>query len=183
MLIGLVAFSVVGCYAYYPPQEEVFEEMRIVRAEALSAAATGNVKVAEHWITVWDDWTRKLQVGCYLRTGRLSDYQRIKARILRDKLELLEHEVAEGDDQAIRQLMFEVREASRRLRAAFPREAHTTGPARMRAAWTVPPRGTRSLASGAGGKSVANLVPRPLTVLPASSIMSSTGLVALRNCV
>lgn len=118
-LIGLIAFSLVGCFAFYPPPQDVFEEMRIAKAEALTAAMTGHQQHAAHWIDVWDDWTRKLQVGVYLRHGRLSDYHRTKARLLRDRLELLEHEVEEGDRAAVAQLITATNRAYERLQSAF----------------------------------------------------------------
>lgn len=121
-LLGLIAFSVVGCYAFYPPVDEVFEELRVVRSEALVAASTGDHGVATHWIEVWDDWTRKLQVGVYLRRGELSDYHRMKAKVLREKLELLEHEVEEQDAEAIRRLSADVMRAHRRLHYAYTQE-------------------------------------------------------------
>jgi hypothetical protein len=37
-LLGLVAISIVGCYAYYLPKDEVFEELAILKGEVLTAA-------------------------------------------------------------------------------------------------------------------------------------------------
>jgi uncharacterized membrane protein YraQ (UPF0718 family) len=122
ILLGLVAISVVGCYAYYPPPSEVFEEMRIAKAEALGAAITGRRAHAEQWIAIWDDWTRKLQVGTYLRAGDLSDYRRMKAYVLREKLELLEHGIAEADKETVRHLAADVNRAYLRLRRAYDDE-------------------------------------------------------------
>lgn len=97
-LVGLVAVSLVGCYAYYPPPDEALKEMNVVKGEALQAALVGDETHAKYWLEQLDDWSRKLQVGVYLRDGGLSDYHNIKARILREKLELLEHEVEEFSD-------------------------------------------------------------------------------------
>jgi hypothetical protein len=58
--------------------------------------------VVEHWIGVWDDWTRRLEVGVYLRTGKVSDFQQMKARIMRNKLEDLKHAVLENETAEIR---------------------------------------------------------------------------------
>jgi hypothetical protein len=69
-----------------------------------------------------DDWTRKLQVGVYLRSGALSDYHRMKARVLRDKLDLLEHEVAEGDIDEIRKVTHQISLCYRRMQHAFLEE-------------------------------------------------------------
>jgi uncharacterized membrane protein YraQ (UPF0718 family) len=121
-LVGLIAFSVVGCYAYYPAPEEVFEEMRIANGEALSASLSGDAAHAKYWLEVSDDWTRKLQVGVYLRDWQLSDYHQMKARLLRDKMEFLEHAVNEGDKDEVRQLVTSVQQTYSRLRSAYLEE-------------------------------------------------------------
>jgi uncharacterized protein len=120
-LAGLVAFSVVGCFAYYPAPPEVFEEMYIIRCEVLTAALSGNKKHAEHFIPVWDDWTHRLQVGVFLREGNLSAYRRMKARVFRDRLEFLKHAIEEGDRDETREYVGLVNRAYGRMRLAYLR--------------------------------------------------------------
>lgn len=93
MLAGLVALSVVVCYAYYPAASECLEEIGIARAECLSAANSGQVEHALHWLPVWEGWSRRLEVGTFLRTGQVRPYQRMQGYLIRKKLELLEHEL------------------------------------------------------------------------------------------
>ncbi|MCO8123094.1 permease [Stieleria sp. TO1_6] len=93
ILAGLFALSVVACYAYYPPPDECLEEIRTARAECLSAANSGQVDHALYWLPIWDDWSRRLEVGTFLRTGQLRPYQRVQGYLIRKKLELLEHEL------------------------------------------------------------------------------------------
>ncbi len=119
ILVGLILFSAVGCYTYYPAPDEMLKEMNIVRTETLAAALGGRANAAEDWIEVWDDSTRRLQVGLFLRTGKVSRYQRIKARLLRDRLEFLEHAVHDGQQRQIRETVADVERAFRRLRDAF----------------------------------------------------------------
>jgi uncharacterized membrane protein YraQ (UPF0718 family) len=118
-LAGLVAFSIVGCYAYYPAKQEVFDEMQILRGEVLTAALSGDRKHAEHFIPIWADWTRRLEVGIFIREGGVSPYRRMKAKVLRDRLELLKHAVEEGDRDEAREYVTRVSDASRRLRQAY----------------------------------------------------------------
>jgi uncharacterized membrane protein YraQ (UPF0718 family) len=103
-ILMIIVISIVGAYAYYPPPETVFKELASVRTEAISMAVQTKPQplVVEHWIGVWDDWTRRLEVGVYLRTGKVTDYQQIKSRILRNKLEDLKHAVQENDKEEIR---------------------------------------------------------------------------------
>lgn len=124
VLVILVGLSVVGCYAYYPTTDEVIEEMIIARGEALSGAISGDVEHSVYWISQMDDWSRKLEVGSYLRTGHISDFQRMKGRILREKLELLEHEVEDLTGPAalgssVRALSSETFQSFTRLKQAY----------------------------------------------------------------
>lgn len=118
-LVGLVIFSGVGCYAYYPPASEVFEEIRIAKGEALSAGLSGDVSHSEYWIDVYQEWTRKLEVGTFLRTGQLTDYQRWKARLVREHLEMLKHTVEDGERKEARQWISKLQRSHNRMRLAF----------------------------------------------------------------
>lgn len=118
-LLGLFAFSIVGCYAYYPTPGEAFEEMKILRGEVLTAALSGDRKHAEHFLPIWADWTRRLEVGVYLREGSLSPFRRAKAKLFRDRLELLKHAVEEGDREESREFIAVVSRAYGRMRKAF----------------------------------------------------------------
>lgn len=93
LLVGLIAVSVVGCFAYYPPAKVCLEEISVARGEAYSAARTGNVDQALHWVEQIEDWSRRLEVGTFLRRGEVRPYQRMQGYLLRKKLELLEHEL------------------------------------------------------------------------------------------
>lgn len=118
-LCVLIALSVVGCYAYYPSPTEVFEEMTILKGEVLTAALSGDAKHATHFIPIWDDWTRRLQIGILLREGNLSAYRRMKAKIFRDRLEFLKHAIEEGDKEETREYIRFVSNSYLRLRKEF----------------------------------------------------------------
>lgn len=118
-LVGLVVVSIVGCFAYYPPPEEALDQMSSAKAECLSAAMAGDKLHADYWIENLDDWSRKLEVGVYLRDHKLSDYHRMKTRLLRDKLELLQHEIEEGDKEEISRMVADVNRAVIRVRRAY----------------------------------------------------------------
>jgi len=118
-LTGLIALSIFGCYVYYPPPSEIFEEMRIINTEVVSAASSRDWDTALYWIPIYDDWTRKLQVSMFLRGEELTPYRRAKAEVLREKLELLEHEVEDREVEESRELGGAVSGAYRRMKTAF----------------------------------------------------------------
>ena len=93
MLIGLIATSLVACYAYYPSANECLDEISMARSECLSAANSGQTEAALFWLPVWEDWSRRMEVGTFLRSGEIRPYQRMQGYLIRKKLELLEHEL------------------------------------------------------------------------------------------
>jgi hypothetical protein len=93
--------------------------MYILRGEVLTAATSGNTKHAEHCIPVWDDWTRQLQFGVFLREGSLTAYRRMKAKVFRDRLEFLKPAIEEADRDETREYVGLVVRAYRRMRQAY----------------------------------------------------------------
>jgi len=121
-LSGLVVLSVAGCYTAYPGPAESLEAMTDARIGALSAALSLDHAETKYWAERYDDWTRRLEVGAWLRRGTLSDYHRWKSRLVREKLELLEHEVEEGDRELVLKLVSEITRANRRMSEAYRNE-------------------------------------------------------------
>ena len=121
-LAGLVAFSIVGCFAYYPAPDECLEAMVDAKISALSGALAMNHTETRYWAERYDDWTRKLEVGAYLRHGELSDYHRWKARLIREQLELLEHEVEDKEREEVAHLVPKLSRSHNRMKRAFLQE-------------------------------------------------------------
>lgn len=121
ILSGLAIISVVMCYAYYPAPKDAMKEIVFARTECLVAANTGEVEHAAYWLDVWDQWTRRLEVGVFLRHGGLRPYQRIQGQLLRDKLEMLEHELEEVpyDKSAAQEVVESLYGANQRYSQAF----------------------------------------------------------------
>ncbi|MFK7735043.1 MAG: permease [Pirellulaceae bacterium] len=90
---GLIAFSVVGCYAFYPDPSECLEEMRLARTEVLSGVVSKDYERAKQWIPVLEGWSRRLEVGYAIRNFELRPYQKMQAYLLRKKLEDMEHAI------------------------------------------------------------------------------------------
>ncbi len=100
-LSGLMAFSIVGCYAFYPAPDESLEEMRLARNLLLSGVSSKDYDGALRWIPIVDDWSRKLEVGYAIRNFELRPYQQMQTYLLRKKLELLEHAIAHANEHAM----------------------------------------------------------------------------------
>jgi hypothetical protein len=116
---GLVAFSVVGCYIYYPDSETMFANMVRTKTEVVATARTEDWELTEKFIPIMETEVRDLLIGVYLREFALSDYRRMKARVLLHKLELLEHAVEDGHRDEVDAYTRDVETAYRRLRDAF----------------------------------------------------------------
>jgi hypothetical protein len=118
-LLGLVVFSVVALYLYYPAPKEAFAEIVRVRADAEVAVSTGHKEEAIRQIQQWDLLTRKLQVGVFIRTGKMVPEVTKVTEDLRERLEELRDALLAGDLAAAKQKVPQVEEAYRRCRAAY----------------------------------------------------------------
>lgn len=116
-LAGLVGLSVLGCYVYYPPPGDILEELRIVNTEVVASAGSRDWDTTAYWIPIQRDWTRKLQVSLFLRGHQVTRYQRAKADVLLERLELLEHGLSHSSE--VQAQARAVHQAYRRLRAAY----------------------------------------------------------------
>jgi uncharacterized membrane protein YraQ (UPF0718 family) len=117
-ILGLLVLSVFGCYVYYPDPNECLEQMRHINLD-VQEARMGRWEPARRGIELQESWSRLLEVGTFIRTGKLSDYQRMKARILRDKLDLLKHSVEDEDTQQAKKYAMQAEQAFHRLARAF----------------------------------------------------------------
>lgn len=108
-LLGLVAFSVLGAYIYYPDSEETLNQLHALRADVAAAVAGArNPNAAEaarkkaeaiRELEQMDLAVRKLMVGVYIRQFRLSEEQKARADELREKLEAIRDELLTGDPE------------------------------------------------------------------------------------
>ena len=118
-ILGLIAMSVVGCFIYFPAPDQTLEDMRYVQADALSYASGKEVEKAVKSIERYDDLTRRLQVGYYLRTWELSEFQQAKAKLLRGRLEQLKDLLEMREFDRVRPASLNVSKAHRRVVEAF----------------------------------------------------------------
>jgi hypothetical protein len=76
----------------------------------------------KYWSERYDDWTRKMEVGTWLRYGSLPLYHRWKTRLVREQLEMLEHEVDGGEREVVQKLVTAISNSHRRMSEAFREE-------------------------------------------------------------
>ena len=80
---------------------------------------TGDAFEAVKEIEIYDNLTRKLQVGHFLRNWELDEFQQTKAKVLRGRLEQLKDLVEAGSFEDAKAMSFRVSNAHRRCREAF----------------------------------------------------------------
>jgi uncharacterized protein len=118
-LVILVVFSVVALFIYYPAPKEAFDEIAMIRTVAIVAVRTGNKEEAIRRIQQWDLLTRKLQVGVFIRTGRMDPEVTKVTEDLRERLEELRDTLLAGNVTEAKEMLPKVEEAYRRCRAAY----------------------------------------------------------------
>ncbi len=119
VLLGLVVFSVVALYIYYPAPKEAFDEIVRVRADAVTAVRSGHKEEAIRQIQHWDLLTRKLQVGVFIRTGRLDAGTGRTTEDLRERLEDLRDALLADRLDDAKGLLPPVEEAYRQCRSCY----------------------------------------------------------------
>jgi hypothetical protein len=118
-LLGLVVFSMAALYIYYPTPREAFAEIIRVRADALVAVMTGHKDEAIRQIQQWDLLTRKLQVGVFIRSGKMDPEVTKVTEDLRERLEEVRDALLAGNLTEAKEMLPQVEEAYRRCRAAY----------------------------------------------------------------
>jgi hypothetical protein len=122
-LLGLVIFSVVALYIYYPAPNEAFAEIVQVRADAIIAVNTGHKEEAIRQIQQWDLLTRKLQVGVLIRTGRMDAEVTQATEDLRERLEELRDALLANNLGEAKEMLPKVEKAYRHCRSSYPTDA------------------------------------------------------------
>jgi len=125
-LLGLVAFSVVALYIYYPDTQQAFAEIVRVRADAITAVRSGKKDEAIRQIEHWDLLTRKLQVGVFIRTGRMDAEAGKATEELRERLEELRDAMLANDVEKAKQMLPTVEEAFRECRKCYQPSGSTS---------------------------------------------------------
>lgn len=120
-LAGLVAFSVIGAYVYYPDRGQCMAQMFAVYADTAVAVNTGRTAEAVLHLEQWDLLVRKLEVGVFLREFGVAGEQSKAAEDLREALEEVRDHLLAGDAEAARKAFAEqVGPAYRACKAAYP---------------------------------------------------------------
>lgn len=118
-LAGLVVFSVVALFIYYPAPREAFADIVTARVEALTAARSGNKEEAIRQLERWDLLTRKLQVGVFIRGSRPDPEKTAIVEDLRERIEDLRDALLAGDQSQVLELIPVVEAAYRKCRDAL----------------------------------------------------------------
>lgn len=122
-LVGLIAFSVIGAFIYYPDRDYCVEQMNAVYAEAAVAVKTGKKDEAIRHLEQWDLWVRKLEVGIFLRRFGVTKEQAEAAEALREVIEEIRDELlADNLPDANTRANNDLRPAFQACKAAFPSE-------------------------------------------------------------
>jgi len=118
-LVGLVAFSVVALYIYYPTPKATFAEIFQVRASALTAVNSGHTEEAVRQLQHWDLLVRKLQVGVFIRTGTLPAEARQHAEDLRERLEYVRDALLGNRSDSPRSLLKPLEESYQQCKQTY----------------------------------------------------------------
>jgi uncharacterized membrane protein YraQ (UPF0718 family) len=116
-IVGLIVFSVIGAFVYYPERKQCIDEMAALNAEAAVAVNTNRPADAMRNLEEWDLVSRKLEVGVFLRTWQKTPEQGEAGERLREALEEVRDAMREGQPDKAK-LHFRLRPDQMKVRDA-----------------------------------------------------------------
>ena len=98
----------------------------MVNTEAVLCSKTKDWEAAEKWIAYSDDMSRRLEVGVFLREGKVGEFQTSKAQYYRENLDLLKEAVESRNEQNIDELAMNLSNAYLRMSYSFRNRSEAT---------------------------------------------------------
>jgi uncharacterized protein len=121
-ILGLVVFSVIGAYIYYPDRDQCMEQMYTVYADARIAVNTEKSEEAIRHLELWDQIVRKLEVGTFIRKYQVTEEQSKSAEALREAIEEVRDDlIANKLTDAKERFKKDVDPAYKACKAAYPK--------------------------------------------------------------
>ncbi|MDA7950930.1 MAG: permease [Pirellulaceae bacterium] len=118
-IMGLIAFSIVGCFIYFPAPDQALRDMNDMKVATVTYYWPEDVEQTIRNIETYDDLTRRLEVGYYLRNGEVSEYQQAKVKVLRGRLEQLKDILQSKQTDRVKDASTAIMTAHRRVVEAF----------------------------------------------------------------
>ncbi len=116
-ILGLIVFSVIGAFVYYPERKQCIDEMTALNAEAAVAVNLNKPADAMRNLEEWDLVSRKLEVGVFLRTWQKTPEQGEAGERLREALEAVRDAMREGHPEKAK-LLYRLRPDQMKVRDA-----------------------------------------------------------------
>jgi len=88
-ITGLIVFSVIGAYIYYPDRTFCLEKMRGIAADTRDMIGHGTPDEAIRNLEQWDLVARQMQVGVYIRDFGVTPDQAKTVDDLREAIEVV----------------------------------------------------------------------------------------------
>ena len=119
MLLLLVGTSIASCYLYYPSPKEILADLDIINTECVLDSRNEKWEAAEKWIQICDDSSRRLEIGIYLRRGKVEEFHSTTAKLYRETLDELKHAVEDKDSGRAKEQSHALQKAYTRMIQAF----------------------------------------------------------------
>ncbi len=95
-IAGLVAFSAIGAFVYYPDRVLCVEKMQSLVADTAATMREGQVEESIRYLEQWDLLARQMQVGVYLRHLSVTPDQARTVDDLREAIEVVRDDLRAG---------------------------------------------------------------------------------------
>lgn len=131
-ILGLIIFSFIAAYLYYPERKQCLDEMFSIYADAKVAISTNRpnegrdlTQEAIRHLERWDLIARKLEVETYLRNFTLTEIQKKTAYDLREEIEAVRDFLRDGNIEEAKNVSKKLEEAFRLCKKAYGNDENT----------------------------------------------------------
>jgi hypothetical protein len=95
-VLGMSSLAVVGLFVFYPPVDELIEDMGVIRVEAYDAVRATDAAELDRRIMQWKRQMEKLPTSVQIRGGSITEEGRENLKEFLYSLETLQQHVRAG---------------------------------------------------------------------------------------
>jgi uncharacterized membrane protein YraQ (UPF0718 family) len=95
-VVGVLSLAVIGLYLFYPPVDDLIEDMNIVRLEAYTAIREEDAVEFRRQCTQWRRHAEKMPTSMLLRGGKVTDAGRESLKEFLYGLDMVQEQLANG---------------------------------------------------------------------------------------
>ena len=95
-VVGILVFAGFGLFLFYPPPDDILDDISHLRVELYSAVMDGDLEETRKWSSQWKLRIEKLPTSLLIRTGTVTESQRESVEEVLYGLKIVEEALIQG---------------------------------------------------------------------------------------